>query len=666
MKRIGWSVGLAACAVMSCVGLAVSKSPDTAPSTLQYRSGADIDLSAIDSSVDACEDFYQHACGGFIRSVELTPGRSVVSMTEEKFDANVARSLNALFAIKAPAGSELSRLGTFYQSCLADQQSSVKMTRDWLDRIEAARTPRDIQDLMLALAAIGVNPFFRYAGSPDPHDLKKYRGEISHSNLWQDPAVVERAFVLSGMSTAKAKSEAEAVRAIITDLRKYRSTHDGENNPATLADLQRDAPAIDWVGVFRQVGAAPGRPLNVTSRLYLPAVSRELSTRSPADLRAYLRWAFLLSLRGELPSPFNQAFGDVTPSLRVAVDQPGRRCRDATIRAMGVEFSRQYAQRILGVEARDAAYDIGTSIQGRIVQAVGEGDWLSPAARRATADKLRKTDLKLGFPDNWPSVGDFALRKDDFLGNVLAARRYEEQRAWRRANEARSRKNWDMLVYPWVGIGMAAARLVTPNGFPDQNTNSMVMTAAILNLPYFDKDALPEINYAGFGFTFTHEFVHIAETHDYGALGEPRELWSPADIASAGKRNQCVVDQAEASPAPPGSRISGKANYSENVADLGAIRLAYDALAARLGARLNAADKTGMTPARRFFYKYAQTYCTAATPDTLRQLVANDPHALPSYRVNGPLSNLSSFGQTFGCKAAAPMRRAPDKICRVW
>ena len=671
MKQGRWTFVVAALLGASCTGMVVSKGSASAePMPDALRSAASgIDFSAIDPAVDVCQNFYQHACGGFIESTVLTPGRSEVSLTDQKFDANLEESLNKLFAIKSPEGSELSRLETFYQSCLGDPQSSVVLTKRWLARIDAARTRADIQNLVFALSEIGVDPFFSYAGAPGPKDLTKYRGEIDYSNLWQEPALVERTFTLAGIPAAQAKSDAEAVAAITTELRKYRTTDADQaayENPTTLAELKRDAPAINWSRYFSMVGASPKRSLNLTSKLYLPEVSRELSTRSPAELRAYLRWAFLFSLRGELPAPYNQAFGDITPYLRVALDQPAKQCREATVRAMGVEFSRQYAQRILGMPARTAAYKIGVSIQSEIADAVEQADWLSPAARRATADKLRKTDLKIGFPDHWPEVGKFPLSRSDFLANALAARRYEEKRAWRRANEARSRENWDMLVFPWVGIGMAAARLSVPNAYPDPNTNSMIMTAAFLNLPRFDKDAPLEINYGGFGAVFAHEFVHIAETHEYGSLGQQQELWSAADMASANKRHQCVIDQADASPAPAGSQVSGETNLSENVADLGGLRLAYNALAARLGTSLGRPDATGMTPARRFFYKYAQTYCTAATPATLSQLVADDPHGLPSYRVNGPLSNLPAFGEAFGCKAGTPMRRDSDKVCRMW
>jgi len=660
--------------LMVCIAPLAARAADQGPKPTKAMpspgtTGADVDLSAIDPTVNICQNFYEHACGGFIKSVALTPSRPEVSLMGQKSDDNLTAGLNKLFAIKAAPNSELQRLETFYGSCLHDSASSADLVKAWIGRIDAAKTSEDFQTLIRSLGAIGVDPFFAYSGAPDPNDLGKYRGEIDDNGLWQDPAVVERAFRLAGIPGAQAKADAEAVTAIIVELRKSRTTGDdlkAYENPTTLAKLTADAPAINWRAYFAMVGAAPLRPINATSKTYLPAVSHELTTRRPAELRAYLRWTFLFSLRGELPPPYNQAFGDITPPLRVAIDQPDKRCQDATLRGMGVEFSRQYSQRILGLRARQIATEIGASIQTEIANAVDEATWLSPAARQATADKLRKTDLKMGFPDQWPAVGHFPLRPNAFLENVLQARRYEEKRAWRRANEPRYRKNWDMMVYPWVGIGMAAARLTTPNAFPDPDTNSMIMTAAFLNAPLFDPTASTEANYGIFGAVFAHEFVHIAEEHEYDAIGRQREIWSAADIASASKQHQCVIDQADASPAPPGSHVSGAHNYSENLADLGAVRLTYKALATKLGPRLNQADTTGMTPAKRFFYRYAQYYCTAATPETLKHLVEDDPHGLPSYRVNGPLSNLPAFSDTFGCLPGAPMRRPADQICRVW
>jgi endothelin-converting enzyme/putative endopeptidase len=637
-----------------------------------HTSGLDLDISAIDSTADACQDFYQRACGGFIAKTKLTPEQPEVSLDDQTFEANLESNLSRLFAEPALGNSELGRLKAFYVSCVSDDPSNTTTIKNWLDRIDDARSRADIQSLMFDLSEIGVDPFFTYSGQPDPQKLNRYRGEIDRNNLWEEPAVVRKAFEDSGLSSSAADAEAARVASVITELRRFRTTSENladYENPRTITQLRASAPAIDWRRYFEMVGASPARPVNVTSARYLPAVSRALATRPVADLRAYLRWTFLFSFRGELPAPYNRAFGDLIPALRVNLADRSKYCRDATVRAMGVEFSRQYSTRILGEPARKAAMEIARSIRDQIVASVRQATWLSLAGRRRTMAKLQQTDLKIGFPDHWPEVGKYPLSRTAFFQNVLSARRFEQQRAWHRANQPRSRKAWEMIVSPWVGDGMAAARLVVPNGFPDPYTNSLIMTAAFLTPPRFDVGAPLELNYGSFGSVFAHEFVHIAENHEFDAEGHQKDIWSEADLKAWDKQRQCVISQAASYPPPAGATVapaSSYHSYSENVADLGGLRLAYEALAARLGPRLNQRDSAGLTPAQRFFYKYAQHWCTAATPDDLRKLAESDSHALPAYRTNGPLSNMPEFGKAFGCKPGSPMMRPADKVCRVW
>ncbi|HEY5798600.1 MAG TPA: M13-type metalloendopeptidase, partial [Burkholderiaceae bacterium] len=254
-----------------------------------------------------------------------------------------------------------------------------------------------------------------------------------------------------------------------------------------------------------------------------------------------------------------------------------------------------------------------------------------------------------------------------FLANVLAARAYEQHRAWSRAARERSRTKWELIVSPWVGDGMAAARLVVPNGFPDALSNSIIMTAAYLGAPRFDADAAPELNYATFGAVFAHEFVHVAETHMFGADGSDRELWSDADIKAEEKQGACIVDQANAYEPLPGVKMKGERQYGENVADFSGMRLAFEALEARLGTQtLYRVDASGTSPAQRFFYRYAQNRCTARTPEFERKSVEADGHAPAAFRTNAPLTNLPGFSRAFSCPANARMVKPAAQQCRVW
>lgn len=629
--------------------------------------------SAIDPGVNACENFYRHSCDAWIASTDTTESKPAVYMAREQFTSNLESAMQRLFAENVATGdAELQRLRTFHSSCMVSAEGSsasdLATTRQWLSRIDRAQSAADIQSLLFALQRIGVGAFFDYSGRPNRADWGRYRGEIHQSRLWTDARVVENTLRHAGSSEATARRDTAAIIAITDVLRKHqvdRSDPAVAEHPSSIRRLERIAPQIDWRKYFELVGASASDTVNVTSPEYIGAVGELLENRDPRDLRAYLRWSFLFSLRGELPSPFNQAFGDVPPNIRVAVNEPNRRCHEATIRAMGVEFSRQFAEHVLGWNARQTAQSMADSIRRAVVESIGTRPWLSQEARAATADKLIKTDLKIGYPERWPEVGSFPLRPDGFLDNVLAARMFEQQRAWTRAKRARSRAAWEMYVYPWEGEGMAAARLVVPNGFPDAFSNSIIMTAAYLTPPTFDPAAPIEVNYASFGSVFAHELVHVAELHMFGADGRDAELWSKADENAEKAQGACIVAQAN-NYRPFGKGMDGESQYPENVADYGGVRLAYAALAKKLGPELHKADAQGMSPAKRFFYVYAQQSCAAQSPESLRKSIEVDHHAPPEFRVNSSLSNLPEFAEAFGCQAQDKMVLEASKQCVVW
>ena len=626
--------------------------------------------SAIDPSIEACDDFYRHACGGFLSSTATSDATPSIRMAARQFDTNLEHNLVELFAKDVPDDPELGRLKTFYGSCIrSDIPADVSVLKAWLGRINAARTPAQLQSLMLSLSAIGVDPFFNYSGQPDRRHWSRYRGEINDGAPWADKSVIVRAFIASGQTSSDAERDATSVVSMVSTLQaKAGDRYDSKTaeHPVSQAQLKRLLPAVAWAKYFEQVGASKGRAVNVTSVPYLKEVQTELENRTPAELRAYFRWFFLFSLRGELPAPYGEAFGDIPPGFRVKTDDPAGRCRDATVRAMGVEFSRQYAEHILGWKARDAARRMAEDIKKTIVASISKATWLSVSARAKTAHKLAATDLKIGFPDHWPAVGKYALDDRRFLDNVLAARAFEQRRNWSRASRPRLRTDWEMTVRPWVGDGMAAARLVVPNGFPDAFSNSLIMTAAFLAPPRFQGSAGLEIDYGTFGATFAHEFVHVAESHMFGADGQDAELWSDADVKAAKKQDSCVISQADAFEPLPGTHMPGERQFDENVADYGGVRLAFEALSARLGATVYQRDSRGTSPAQRFFYRYAQNYCTAQTDASLRRSIGSDSHGPPAFRVNGPLSNMPAFGRAFSCKPSAAMVRRSDQQCRVW
>lgn len=329
----------------------------------------------------------------------------------------------------------------------------------------------------------------------------------------------------------------------------------------------------------------------------------------------------------------------------------------ATIHALGVEFSRQFAQRSLGEDGRRQAAELADAVREVLAVSAGGRPWLTPSAREATADKLRQTDLKLGFPSTWPAVGQFELVADDHLRNVLAARRYEQRRTWMRATAPRRRADWEMLVMPNGAWGMAAARLMIPNGYPDPFSNSIVIPAASLVGPEFSVSAPVEVNFATLGVLVGHELIHVAESYMYDAQGRKRDYWTEADIAAAQQQLGCVAARLESASA------DGERCKSETSADFGGIRVAYDALEHELGpeakARLGTVGSDGFTVQQRFFLAFAQSWCTEMTPEFAREAAERDWHAPPKLRVNLSVANMPEFHDAFGCSPSVAQ-------CAVW
>jgi endothelin-converting enzyme/putative endopeptidase len=648
----------------------------------------------LDSSVDACTNFYRHVCGGWDVAANVPDDRPSASWAQDLADRANDRALRELLLGQDPApNAEVQRLRTFVHSCMAQgeemEQTGKATLARWLALIDGIGTKDQLMSALAELHGHGIDAFFEYGGWPDAHDGRRYRADIHQGTLglrapWYSDkgaaaeslrqayrAHVTRMLQLATPSSSRAEHDAAVVLGMETELAAVslslmdRFDPQVSEHPMTEAQLAALAPDIDWARYLRRVGHLSGQPLNVTSPKYLQKVDEVLSMAPLQNVRAYLRWRFLDTLGPALPEALateHDRFGSLAAKRRPRFEE----CTLETVKAMGVELSREFSLRIIGTEARRRARAMVDRVQAQMVESARATSWLSPAAREATAVKLGALDVKLGFPDAWPTTGSFPLQESTFLDNVLAAKAFERQRVWARARAERHRESWEIMVYPNAAAGMAAARLTIPNGYPDQATNSTILTAALLTAPLFDADAPPEARYGTFGTLVGHEIVHVSENHAFDALGEAHDLWSAADVRAHEAQASCMVEQGDQFAVIDNAHLDGRLTLDENLADLGGVRQAYAAMARELGSRLRERGADGLTRAQRFFIAYAQRWCSADSPAYLRANIKADGHGPSRFRVNTPLSNMPEFARAFSCREGSPMTRPNSTRCTVW
>lgn len=534
--------------------------------------------------------------------------------------------------------------------------------------------------VVLELQAVGLPVFFDYVGVPDARDVARHQGEIGQPTLALGPAATEehlpvvKQAIEQALSNAGITSPPNAVeKAAVLELRLAAAALPWEQNefpsaqtqhPMTWSEVAESAPGLPWMEL-RDLAAAPkGRPVNVKSPTYLKVMAQQFRTAPLPALRAYLQWKVLRTLGADLPPRLR---GGVEPdNADGQAEQRERYCQLATLRGLGLELSRQFAKRMVGPDRKETAQAVAERVRDALVEGISEASWLSAPARANTRQKIEATNLKIGFPEQWPPSGTFELSATGHLDNVIATRRYERERSWARASQPRDRIAWDFKVRPNGAFGMVAARLTIPNGFPDQFTNSIVVVAATLLPPLFDGSAPLEVQYARHGFTVAHELIHAAENAEYDALGRARRLWSDADLAAWKEEQTCLVEQGNTFTVAGLGTVDGAETVEENVADLGGLRYAFAALEAELGPAPLPAGPDGLTPRQRFFYAYAQMWCAKATKEEALGRLRNDWHGPPSFRVNGPLSNMPAFAEALACQPGDPMVRPSSQQCTVW
>src|SRR6266542_592768 len=114
--------------------------------------------------------------------------------------------------------------------------------------------------------------------------------------------------------------------------------------------------------------------------------------------------------------------------------------------------------------------------------------------------------------------------------------------------------------------------------------------------------------------------------------------------------------------------VSGLITQSENIADIGGVKLAYAALQKALDKHPEERAKKidGFTPEQRFFLSFAAIWRQKIRDEYQKMRLTTDPHSPAQFRVNGPLSDLAEFQKAFCISAGSPMVRSEDKRVNIW
>ena len=384
----------------------------------------------------------------------------------------------------------------------------------------------------------------------------------------------------------------------------------------------------------------------------------------PADQwRAFLRVHALDAASPYLSQPFaDEHFAFYDQKLNGQKEQRVRwkRVMDAVNENMGMALGELYVGVAFPPESKARAKELVSNLQDALKARIEKLDWMSADTKKKAIEKWATFLPKIGYPDKWRDWSGMKIVPDNYFANVDAAAKYDFDYQISKVGKPTDRLEWGMTPQ-------------TVNAYYNPTDNTINFPAAILQPPFFDASADDAINYGGIGAVIGHEASHgfDDEGAQFDGDGNNKDWWTKDDKAKFQARTDKLVQQFN-DYAPlkdkPDLHVNGKLTLGENIADLGGMNVAYDALQAALKAHPeDAAQKVdGYTPDQRFFLNWARVWRGSVREKQAVLYLNTDPHAPSSLRAIGAPSNMEAFASAFQCKPGDAMVRSGDKQVKIW
>ncbi len=641
----------------------------------------------MDTSCAPCRDFYQYANGAWLATAEFPASYNSIGAGRDMADRNQEALRSVLERTSAKAATEkdptIRKLGQFYgllmDSARADREGAAPLQAA-LSRIAAIRTPADLRKEFAHSSVVGIRGGlpFRLDPEPDPASSRNTIGQVAQGGLGLPDrdyyfrtdeksktlradyvAFMGKVFQLLGDPAEVATKKAAAVMKLETALAESSLTAVQQRDPKalyhkmTVRELGSLAPGFDWVAYFGEAEVPALASANASLDVSMPGFARQfsslLATTPMESWRNYLEWHYASSSLGWMGQQyFDVAFAFQAKLMGAKAPQPRwKRASRAVDNAMGEALGKAYVEENFPASSKGRMVELVNNLQAALRDRIASRPWMSAATKAQAGTKLAAVLKKIGYPDKWRDYSKLEI--DPSLSAVANLERATEfDRRWQLSFIG---KPVDRMLW-----GMTPP---TVNAYYNPTFNEIVFPAGILTPPQFDPRVDDAVNYGAIGMVIGHEMTHgfDDEGRQYDADGNLKDWWTPEDSKKFDALADKVVEQFNGYVAVDTLHHNGRLTLGENIADLGGLTIAYRAWQLSLKGK-PAPVIGGFTGEQRFFLGFAQAWRSKIRPESMRMYALTDPHSMPYWRVNGPLSNMDEFRKAFGCKAGDAMVRA--------
>ena len=659
---------------------------NTASKHTELTSG--IQLANLDTTAHPGTDFYQYACGGWMKNHPLTDEYSMYgSFTQlaENNNEQIRELIQDLAGGTHQQGSVAQKVGDLYKIVMDSVKlnaDGVTPIREELNRIAAVKEKKELYPLMADLYMRGVGSYLALYVAADEKNSSMNAVQIAQSGLSMGErdyyladdeatkkireafkAHVQKMFRLAGFDEAVAQNAVQTVMGVETRLAQaFRSRVELRDPQAnyhkmSMEDIRKEYASFDWDAYLGGLGLTDVKEIIVGQPASLLASVKEIDTLPLEQQKLYLQWKLIDGAAGCLNDAMGeQNFDFYSRTLSGAKEMRPRWKRAVSFvsSALGEAVGQMYVEKYFPAAAKERMVTLVKNLQESLGDRIRNLSWMGDATKEKALEKLAAFRVKIGYPDTWKSYDDLDIKNDSYWANAERASIWGMKEMMAKAGKPVDREEW--LMTPQ-----------TVNAYYNPTTNEICFPAAILQPPFFDMNADDAFNYGAIGVVIGHEMTHGFDDQgrQYDKEGNLKDWWTAEDAERFNERAQVLVDFFDNIEVAPGVHANGKMTLGENIADYGGLQVAYQAFKKATQTQpLPVAD--GLTPEQRFFLAYAGVWANNIRPEMVLYLTKVDVHSLGEWRVNGTLPQINAWYDAFQINEADSMYLAPDKRAAIW
>lgn len=652
----------------------------------QQQSG--IRAENLDTTVRPQDDFYQYACGGWMKNNPLTAEYARYGSFDEVRENNQVQLKSLIEEIAATShatGTVEQKIADLFNiamdSTLLDSNGTTPIADDLL-RIDKATTREELKALIPTFHTKGYDVFFHFYVDADQTNSDKYLVQSYQSGIslgqrdyyLEESATsqeirqkylthIARMFRLVGTPATDAATYATVIMKIEKALAqsaydnvKLRNPRENYNKMA-FDTFAKAYTAIDWKAYFDNVNVPNLDTISVSQKENFAQAMHLLETEKLENLKTYFKWKVIDTAAPFLTNEMNRANFEFYEMVLSGVEQQRPRWKRAVATvdgSLGEAVGQMYVKKYFPPIAKERMLKLVKNLQVALQDRIENLSWMSDTTKTKAIEKLHTFHVKIGYPDTWRDYTDLDIKKDSYWDNIARVNQFETQYMFDKVGKPVDKDEW--LMSPQ-----------TVNAYYNPSTNEICFPAGILQYPFFDMNADDAFNYGAIGVVIGHEMTHGFDDQgsQFDKDGNLNNWWTETDKQNFEARTTVLADYFDQIEVAPNVFANGRFTLGENIADYGGVQISYQAFQQAMKEQpLTVVD--GFTPEQRFFLAYANVWAGNVRPEEVLKRTKTDPHSLGEWRVNGILPHIDVWYEVFDVQPTDSLFIGKEKRAVIW